>query len=128
MISVIDAIVLEWPGAQVTINADDLSTLVWNGPSERPSDAEIEAARVKWSNWTPVPSSVTPLQARKALRQAGMMAALNTWLATQPDTVTEVWEYALSIERGNPTLAAGAEALGLTDGQVDDLFRLAATL
>lgn len=68
------------------------------------------------------PKAVTPLQARKALRAAGMLDAVNSWMAQQPEEVQEVWEYALTIERDNPTLADAATAMGLTEDQMDALF------
>ena len=71
---------------------------------------------------TPVPRSVTPLQARKALRAAGMLDTVNEWMAQQAEEVREIWEYALTIERDNPTLADAATAMGLTEEQMDALF------
>lgn len=76
----------------------------------------------------PVPFSVTPLQIRKALRQIGLKAAVDGYLATLPEEVAEEWEYALEVRRDNPTLLAAADALGMTEAQADDLFRLAASL
>lgn len=75
-----------------------------------------------------VPTSVTPLQARKALRAAGMLDVVNAWIAQQPEEVQEVWEYALTIERDNPTILAAAEALELTIEQLDALFVAAAQM
>lgn len=76
----------------------------------------------------PVPFSVTPLQIRKALRQVGLKAAVDSYLATLPEEVAEEWEYALEVRRDNPTLLAAADALGMTEAQADDLFRLAASM
>jgi hypothetical protein len=76
----------------------------------------------------PVPTSVTPLQMRKALRAAGLKPAMDAMLATLPEEVVEEWEYALAIERQNPLLQGAAAQLGMTSAQVDDLFRLAATM
>jgi hypothetical protein len=73
-----------------------------------------------------VPASISPLQARKALRAANLMEAVNAWLATQPEEVREEWEYAREIERDNPTIAAACAALGLTEEQRDQLFVAAA--
>jgi hypothetical protein len=73
-----------------------------------------------------VPQSVTPLQARKALRQAGLYDAVMAWISQQSDEVQETWEYALEIRRDNPIIAAAAAELELTEQQVDDLFIAAA--
>lgn len=76
----------------------------------------------------PVPAHITPLQARKALREAGYKAAVDQYVAGLSEAEQEEWEYATAIYRDNPIIAAGATALGLTDDQVDDLFRLGDTL
>jgi hypothetical protein len=38
------------------------------------------------------------------------------------------WEFSISVQRDDPTLAAMAAQLGLTEQQMDDLFRQAAAL
>ena len=75
-----------------------------------------------------IPQSVTPLQARKALRAAGMKSAVDAWLATQTEEVQEAWDYALEVRRDDATVLAAQAALELTDVQMDDLFTLAATM
>ncbi|WP_221795929.1 hypothetical protein [Aquisediminimonas sediminicola] len=74
-----------------------------------------------------VPLSVTPLQIRKALRQIGIKAQVDQYLATLAEDVVEEWEYATEVLRDNPTLLTASAALGMTEAQADDLFRLAAT-
>lgn len=76
----------------------------------------------------PVPDSVTPLQMRKALRQLGMKPTIDAFLSTLDEEALEEWEYATAIDRYNPTLMTAAGLLPMTEGQVDDLFRLAASL
>jgi hypothetical protein len=78
--------------------------------------------------WAPVPAEVSPVQARKALRRAGLIDAVNTHIATLGGDDQDTWEYADSIHRDNPILAAVASSLSLSETQLDDLFRLAATL
>ena len=75
-----------------------------------------------------VPESVTPLQMRKALRQLGLKATVDAYIATLDEETVEEWEYALAIERGNATLQAAAIGLGMTEEQADDLLRLAASM
>lgn len=76
----------------------------------------------------PPPQTLTPLQARRALRQLGLKAAVDAYVATLPEEAQEAWQYATAIQRQDPILTVGAAALGLTDDQIDDLFRLGSTL
>lgn len=88
--------------------------------------AELEAARVPLP--PPVPTYLTPNQARKALNRLGYRDAVDAYVATLSRDEQDDWEYATSIHRDNPIIAAGAAALGLSAEQVDDLFRMGATL
>lgn len=78
------------------------------------------------------PQVVTMRQARLALVQAGLLAQVNTAVAAMPgaagDTARIEWEFSGTVERHRPLVQALGAALGLTDAQLDDLFRLAATL
>ena len=76
----------------------------------------------------PVPASASPLQIRKALRQMGLKAAIDTFIAGQSEEVQEAWEYAVQIDRDNALIAAAAAELNKTPADIDDLFRLAVTL
>lgn len=78
--------------------------------------------------WTPVPNSVSPLQARKALRILGLMPSVKAFLANADEEIVEAWEFATAIDRDNAVLALAAQELGMNSDQVDDLFRMAATL
>lgn len=73
-----------------------------------------------------VPYNVTRRQARKALKNAGLLDAVEAAI-TDPDDRLD-WDQAITVERNNPLIAAMATSLGLTDEQIDDLFRLAETL
>jgi len=75
-----------------------------------------------------VPSSITPLQARKALRAAGLKTQVDALLAAAPEEVREEWEYATAVERNHPTLLSLAAALPLTEQQLDELFIAAGAL
>ena len=77
-----------------------------------------------------VPTSVTTAQARTALHRAGLLTAVEALMAA-PQTDTEIkifWEYQTSYSRTSPALGLMAGALGLTSGQVDELFRTAAQI
>jgi len=75
---------------------------------------------------------VTMRQARLALAQQGLLATVESAidLIPEPDKsmVTIEWEYSATVERGSQWVATLAPALGLNDEQMDDLFKLAATL
>ena len=77
----------------------------------------------------PVPEAVTARQARLALLGAGKLDMVEGALAAIPGTEGRAaqieWEYALEIRRDSPLIGALAPMLGLTDAQVDDLFRAA---
>lgn len=75
----------------------------------------------------PVPS-VTPWQARKALNATGLREPVEAWIATQTQEVRDGWEYATEVRRDHPMIAAAIAQEVLTDGQVDQLFALAAGL
>ena len=88
------------------------------GPTVAPADP---AAPV-------VPASVTAFQARAALLAAGLLDDVEAAVAAADRLTQTAWEYALAFERTSPTIAALAAAIGLTDQQLDDLFRVAATI
>lgn len=80
----------------------------------------------------PVPEVVTMRQARLALLQNGMLTQVNDAVANIPgaqgDAARIEWEFSSTVERNRPLVQSLGAALGLTDTQLDDLFRLAATL
>lgn len=80
----------------------------------------------------PVPAMVTMRQARLALLQNGMLTQVNTAVANMPgaagDAARIEWEFSSTVERNRPLVQSVPGALGLTESQLDDLFRLAATL
>ena len=72
--------------------------------------------------------TVTPRQFRLALNATGMRQAIEDYVAAGSQDVKDTWQFATVIERSSPIIAAGAAQLQLTEGQIDDLFALAATL
>jgi hypothetical protein len=77
-----------------------------------------------------VPQSVTSFQARAALHVGGWLERVEALMADPNiDPVARIaWEYAQELQRQSPTVAAFADALGLTDWQVDELFIQAAQI
>lgn len=91
-------------------------------------DLYVAGAFVRPQTTAPVPEAVTPVQFRRALRQAGLYDAVAAYVATQDADTQDAWEYAVTIPRSDALVARAAAGLGQSDEQVDDLFRLAATL
>lgn len=75
---------------------------------------------------------VTMRQARLALADQGLLTQINDAIALIPEpdkTKIQIeWEYASEVVRTSSWVSALQPALGVTDEQMDDLFRLAETL
>lgn len=80
----------------------------------------------------PVPTSITMRQARLQLHAIGKLAAVQeaiNQLPEPPKTSAQIeWDYAAVVERASPFVALLTPAIGLTDEQMDDLFREAEKL
>lgn len=64
-------------------------------------------------------------QARAALASAGLLAAIEL-AVEQADQFTQIaWADAVEFRRSSPTISALQGAIGMTDSQIDDLFRAA---
>lgn len=71
---------------------------------------------------------VSRFQGRVALSRAGLLDAAEAAAVAAGGETLMAWQEALEWRRTSPTIAALAAALGLTDEQVDDLFRAAADI
>lgn len=92
---------------------------------------DIIQRNLKIKNYAPpvfIPSGVSPLQARKALRQAGLLETFNQMMSQASEEIQEEWEYCTVVMRDNPNIAQFAQALELSSSQIDELFVLASTL
>lgn len=77
----------------------------------------------------PVPQEVSRFQARAALMQAGLLETADLAVAASGDPFLQLaWKEAVAFPRSSPGIAALAPALGLTDADLDDLFRAAALI
>lgn len=75
-----------------------------------------------------VPAVVSAAQARLALLNAGLLDAVKA-AVEQADEATQIWfEYATEWQRDTAVLNALGDQLGLSSGQIDDLFKAAAAL
>lgn len=79
-----------------------------------------------------VPQAVTMRQARLALLGAGLLPMVQAAIASLPSPQKEAaeieWEYAQEVQRKHGLVPAMAQALGMTESQIDDLFFAAAAL
>lgn len=81
----------------------------------------------------PVPQSVEMAQARLALLKAGLLSRVDAAIDAIPDAMQREaarvdWEYRTVVPRNSALVQGITASLGMTDAQVDDLFRLAATM
>jgi hypothetical protein len=80
-----------------------------------------------------VPQEVTRRQARQALAQSGMLAAVQPAIDAIADPLARTmmqieWDDSQTFQRQRGTLIQMGTALGLTSTDLDNLFKLAATL
>ncbi|WP_062235898.1 hypothetical protein [Aureimonas sp. N4] len=80
----------------------------------------------------PVPEEVSRRQAKRALSDAGHLTAANAAIEAIPgkagDDARIDWADAGYFRRDNPLILGIGSALGLTEAQIDDLFRAAAAI
>ena len=81
----------------------------------------------------PVPESVTRRQAKVALFQAGRLDEVEAGIEAIADPITKRiakldWSEAQEFRRDWPLLNQLAAGMGITDGQLDELFRAAAKI
>lgn len=80
--------------------------------------------QVELSKLTPL----SPRQIRQALTAAGLRASVEAAVAAGDQNLKDWWEFATSFERMNPVVLGMATALNVTEQQMDDLWRLGASL
>lgn len=80
----------------------------------------------------PVPASVTMRQARLALLGAGKLAQVDQAIAAMPEPARSAaqveWTYSNEVQRHNGFVAALGPTLGMSEAQIDALFRAASDL
>jgi hypothetical protein len=93
------------------------------------TDAEVQA-HINPPALPVVPPSVTRFQARAVLHLAGLLPQVETMMAdpATPMLARLAWQDAQEFRRTSPTVLAMAQALSLTDAQIDGLFINAATI
>ena len=71
--------------------------------------------------------SITPRQARLKLLEVGLLDELEAIIATNAAWKIE-WEYATEVKRSSPLVATVATQAGMTDEQIDIMFKEASML
>lgn len=75
-----------------------------------------------------VPASVTSRQCRLVLAAQGLLSSVESAISSSVEAVQIEWQFASTIERYSPIVVSLGGTLGLTEEQLDDMFKLAATL
>ena len=73
-----------------------------------------------------VPQQVTMRQARLELLSRDLLDDVDAVIAVAGGAAQIEWEYASTVDRDNPVIAVVQQQQGMTDEQIDDLFREAA--
>lgn len=76
----------------------------------------------------PVPDRVTARQFKLQLLQAGLLASVEGWIATQSQAVQIAYNNSGTFVRDEPMMQAGFTALGFTPEQIDAFFTAAAEI
>lgn len=118
------------------IEYDDQPELEPNEVAE-PGEIRIEDGRA-YQGWTvvqvpePTIHEVTMRQARLALLQSELLHLVDGAIDSMDEPARSAarieWEYSQTVERHRPFVQQLGVVLGLTDEQMDDLFKLAVTL
>ena len=73
-----------------------------------------------------VPQQVTMRQARLELLSRDLLDDVDAVIAVAGRAAQIEWEYTSTVDRDNPVIAVVQQQQGMTDEQIDDLFREAA--
>ena len=119
-----------YSNAQMDLLAADLGA---DAPTYQALMDEVAATYVPPPPAPPyVPQAVTMRQARLALLGAGLLSTVQAAIAAltspQKEAAEIEWEYAQEVQRNHGLVPAMAQALGMTESQIDDLFIAAAAL
>ncbi|AZB63859.1 hypothetical protein EBL87_08960 [Cereibacter sphaeroides] len=90
---------------------------------ERPTPTAAEALAAERARMV-----VSRFQAKAALHAAGRLADVERAVAAADPITRIAWTDAGEFRRSSPTIAALAAAVGMTDEEVDNLFRSAAEI
>jgi len=74
-----------------------------------------------------IPYEITMRRAVLALREAGYLAAVETWVANLDGELEIYWKRSQTVRRDHAFVESARVELGLTQQEMDQLFILAAT-
>lgn len=108
------------PLAEWSLSGNDYDTLVWHGPGEKPTLAELQSA---WKSRPSDPVIVSFRALAFALLQAGLYEQVKTAALATPEG--EIWwntAQSTTVQRDHPFVIALATAIGQTPEQIDAIF------
>lgn len=105
-----------WPDAQ-----DAGPGWTWDGEGYAPPAEPAPETK-------PVPPAISRFQARAALLQVGLLSAVEQAVSQADPLVRLAWAEAIEWRRDSAALNSIAAAIGLTEAEMDDLFRAAAAI
>lgn len=112
------------PGAEFSDSDGTLEGVRWDTPDVvPPTQGEVDAALARLD----VPEQVTAAQIIRALDHEGLLSGVKAAVTQAGGLTLELWNHAPFFHRGDPLIAGIAAALGKSEDEVDELFRLAAT-
>lgn len=127
------SVTLDSETGRFTFNFGELSLELPEGTTED----DLDQARADWElaegiKTHPVPQEVSMRQARLALLGAGLLSTVQQSLDALPGDEGEAarieWEYAGSVTRSSELITSIGSQLGLTEAEIDNLFRTAAAI
>lgn len=108
------------PSAEWSLSGNDYDTLVWHGPGEKPTLAELQSA---WESRPSDPVIVSFRALAFALLQAGLYDQVKTAALATPEG--EIWwntAQSTTVQRDHPFVIALATVIGQTPEQIDAIF------
>ena len=113
-----------WPGAQWSLRGNDYDTLEWNGPGEKPTLVELEAA---WPDAQRSLVVVSMVALRLTLIEVDLEPQILAAIAGIPDAkqkaaATAWWQTAQTVRRMHPLVIQLATAIGKTEAEIDAIF------
>jgi hypothetical protein len=135
--------ITEEQAAEVAAIRADKKVPIWFDGRVTTHQAESVGHRFRWDeeagDYTktvrvpPVPKSLSNWRVKAVLDMQGLTDTVDAAIAALPDgnekiVISRAWHGNGDVLRDSPTVASFMAILELTDEQVDDMFRLAATL
>lgn len=89
---------------------------------------EDDGELLAFLNPSAVIASISSRQFKLQLLSAGLLDAVDAWVAQQPREVRIAYEYSGTFVKDSPMMMAGFAAMGFTPQQIEDFFAAAAEL